>query len=138
MAKINSIAWLKFIKKDANFYIAVILSILSGISSIIFAIVVKLVMDTITDKLYNFKGTVIISVLLLALLLIIKFLKNFFISTVIKRTNIKNKNIILSNAIRNYNYQNNYVSILTNDMNGIETEYMKNLFSIITAICTFT
>lgn len=128
---------MKIIKRDALFYVAILFSVLLGISNIAFALTVKIIIESISNLSALWHKTVLSIIALLGLVIFLDYIRTFFVSKLIKNNNLYNKNLIFDKSIRNYNSDRDYISILSNDIRGIETEYIHTFFDLIMHISTF-
>lgn len=118
----------------------IIISILSGVTGLFFSWIVRLVMSGL-EKDVNWTMIISITLMLTFLTIGINALKEICVAKIIKEFNLIYKSRIFK-AKFNVNNKNNYLSILTNDINVIENDYIRTKYDLITWItmfaCTWT
>lgn len=125
--------------KKLNFG-GVIVSILSGVTGLFFSWIVRLIMSGI-EKTVNWTMIISATLMLTLLTIVINAAKEICIAKIIKDFNLKYKSLIFE-AKFSSDRTNNYLSILTNDINVIEEDYLRARYDLITWIsmflCTWT
>lgn len=126
------------LKKNFNFIQSIIFSIISGATSLVFAYTVKKIIDVITkNESQSWVQIILISIALLMLTVLIDYGREFFISNVIKYNNYEIKNSLFESAFLNKDSSIDYISVLTNDINTIEIDYIRPFFDLIMYISMF-
>lgn len=113
----------------------VIVSILSGVTGLFFSWIVRIIMSGIEKKV-DWPLIISITLMLTLLTVVINVVKEIYIAKIVKNFNIKYKNLIFE-ARFDSNRDNNYLSILTNDINVIESDYLRARYDLITWISMF-
>lgn len=125
-------------KHKVLFSISVILTITDAIATVYFAFILKMILDSVSlGSLDVFRNVIIFSVIYLFASITISYLRNIFQSLYIRKTLIDIKNEIfrkiLGKSFKSF-YQENtaaYISVVTNDINLIEQDYLINKMNLI-------
>ena len=121
-----------------NIILGLIISSISGIASIGFSYIVKLVVDLATNNSkYSFGLIVVITTVLLLLMIIIDFIREVVIASVIKKYNYFTKNRLFDAFFKKNNKETDYISVLNNDISTIESEYISAGFDLMMYISMF-
>jgi ATP-binding cassette subfamily C protein len=123
--------------KKSKIFLALIilLSVFSGITGLVYSYVVRIVIEGINNP-ESFKFRIIISIILMALTIVITYFREILIGKYIKIYNITGRDSLFKARLQN-NSKEEYISILINDVNTVESEYIKAKFDLITCIVMF-
>jgi len=103
--------------------------IFDGITCLVFPYTVKMIIDRVSGySNESFLSIIIQSVALLIMVLMVARLRKGFQTKLTKNILVQLKQKILENAMKNNNLTSEYISILTNDMNLYEQDYLNALF----------
>lgn len=122
-------------RKKIFLILIIILSVFSGITGLVYSYVVRIVIEGINNP-YSFKYRIIISIILMALTILITYLREILIAKYIKIYNTIIRDSLFKARLNN-NSKKEYISILINDVNTVENEYIKAKFDLITCIVMF-
>lgn len=129
-------------ERMAKFYVSlsVLLSICSGLLSIVFAYTVKIVVDYATNDLrYSLIRTVVKIVVLLLLVVVINLSRNIAIAKAVFNVNRSTKNKLFRSFFDNHkhNNDNDFISVLSNDIFVIESDFFRAIFDFVELATTF-
>ena len=113
----------------------IMLSFFLGITGLVYSYVVRIVIEGINNP-DSFKYRIIISVILMALTISITYFREILIGKYIKVYNSTIRDSLFKARLNN-NSQKEYISILINDVNTVENEYIKAKFDLITCVAMF-
>ena len=131
-------------KFKISFLLTIIFIILAAILNVALAAVVKIIVQIAENRnIHQFKIIIFVIVVYLILLFITGVLKKFFQANLIKKIMFALKKDIFSKIIdkdiSNFNSENTaqYISVLTNDLKIIESEYYNNILDMIYSAFSF-
>lgn len=134
-----------FLKHKSLLIISIIFIILSAITDVSFAFIIKAVVDVGSEgTVSELTGIMILSILFLTIAFLFSFFRRIAEAKFVKKSLISLKkdafSSILKRDIKTFNEDNSakYISTLTNDINIIEQDYFYNLLEIIDNIFIFT
>lgn len=129
-------------ERMAKFYVSlsVLLSICSGLLSIVFAYTVKIVVDYATNDLgYSLIRTVVRIVVLLLLVVVINLSRNLAIAKAVFNVNRSTKSKLFRSFFDDHKHNNDtdFVSVLSNDISVIESDFFRAMFDFVELATTF-
>lgn len=132
------------LKHKVSFILTCLVVVVQSILSVFIAFMLKNCIDAASSNNYNkFIKAILIYGLYILLMVAIDIIKKIVQPVYIRKTMTYLKNDIFSHIlnkdIRNFTEENSakYISILSNDINMIETDYLGNIVSLIWSITTF-
>ena len=135
MKKKNTYLKKYLVNNKKNFVLGVFFSILKASFSIFFAFLMEIVMNfALSDNLDKLPYILIISILSLLFYGFSIYMKNFFQNRFYYRALVDYKDelyeTIISKDLSSFRQRNvgNYLSVMTNDINSIELNYLENVF----------
>lgn len=129
-------------ERKVRFYVSlsVLLSICSGLLSIVFAYTVRIVVDYATNDLaYSIRQTVAKIVALLLLMVVTDLSRNVIIAKTVffVNSNIKRKLFRSFFDDHKHNHDTDFVSVLSNDISVIESDFFRAIFDFVQLSTTF-
>lgn len=132
------------LKHKVSFILTCLVVVVQSILSVFIAFMLKNCIDAASSNNYSkFIKAILIYGLYILLMVAIDIIKKIVQPVYIRKTMTYLKNDIFSHIlnkdIRNFTEENSakYISILSNDINMIETDYLGNIVSLIWSITTF-
>ncbi len=133
-----------YVKNRLNFILTIFTCVFATALNIATAFILKLLMDVTTgDSLKDLEKIIICSILYIAVAVLVLLLKRHYYNNYMKHAMVRFKNHafskLLGKSINSFDRQvtGKYISIFTNDMASIETNYVEANLKITTQILSF-
>ena len=118
--------------------IAILLAILAGFANLVFAFVVRQIGDYVSgDLISSLESILIVCSLLLLATILVNWIKQISCARLIRDANLRLKDHIFRSAFSKSSVNTDYVSVLTHDIQTINSEFYQPILDLVMSVSMF-